>query len=48
MFQKDSRKLSEVLTLVMLEEKYNKNNKKLLQTLQDTANCSTGIYFILF
>lgn len=40
MFRKDSRKLSEVLTLVMLEE-------KLLQTLQDTANCSTGIYFIL-
>lgn len=40
MFHKDSRMLSKVLTLVMLE-------KKLLQTLQDTANCSTGIYFIL-
>lgn len=40
MFHKDSKKLYKVLTLVMLEE-------KLLQTLQDTANCSTGIYFIL-
>lgn len=40
MLHKDLRKLSEVLTLEMLE-------KKLLQALQDIANCSVGIYSIL-